>query len=129
MLIAATHAPLTYFQAIVIGLLQGVTELFPISSLGHSVLIPSLLGWHGLVNSQSAKESFYLAFIVGLHVASALVLLYFYRKDWARIISGFFRSIRNRSVRSPDERTDLVILCRAWFRTAGGRALPAGISV
>ena len=100
MLIAATHAPLTYFQAIVIGLIQGVTELFPISSLGHSVLIPSLLGWHGLVNSQSAKESFYLAFIVGLHVASALVLLYFYRKDWARIISGFFRSIRNRSVRS-----------------------------
>src|SRR6516162_1370408 len=103
-LIAAAHAPLSYFQAIVIGLIQGVTELFPISSLGHSVLIPSLLGWHGLVTSQSEKESFYLAFIVGLHVASALALLVFYRRDWARIITAFFRSIRNRGVQSSDER-------------------------
>ncbi len=118
MLIAAAHAPLTYFQAIVIGLIQGVTELFPISSLGHSVLIPSLLGWHNLVNSQSESESFYLAFIVGLHVASALALLYFYRRDWARIISAFFRSIRNRSVQSSDERL-------AWLIVIA--TIPAGI--
>jgi undecaprenyl-diphosphatase len=117
-LIAAAHAPLSYFQAIVIGLIQGVTELFPISSLGHSVLIPSLLGWHGLVNSQSEKESFYLAFIVGLHVASALALLYFYRRDWARIIAAFFRSIRNRSVQSSDERL-------AWLIVIA--TIPAGI--
>jgi undecaprenyl-diphosphatase len=117
-LIAATHAPLTYFQAIVIGLIQGVTELFPISSLGHSVLIPSLLGWHGLVNSQSESESFYLAFIVGLHVASALALLVFYRKDWARIISGFFRSIRNRAVQTSDERL-------AWLIVIA--TIPAGL--
>ena len=58
---------LSYLQAIVIGILQGITELFPVSSLGHSVLIPELLGWHSLVAGQSADESFYLAFLVGLH--------------------------------------------------------------
>ncbi len=59
-------ASLSYLQAIVIGILQGITELFPISSLGHSVLVPELLGWHSLVAGQSADESFYLAFLVGL---------------------------------------------------------------
>ena len=56
---------LSYLQAIVIGILQGITELFPVSSLGHSVLIPELLGWHSLVAGQSADESFYLAFSSG----------------------------------------------------------------
>ena len=66
---------LTYFQAVVIGLLQGVTELFPISSLGHSVLVPALLGWDQLVRGETSSESFYLAFVVGLHVATAIALL------------------------------------------------------
>ena len=66
---------LSYLQAIVIGILQGITELFPISSLGHSVLVPELLGWHSLVAGESADESFYLAFLVGLHVATAIALL------------------------------------------------------
>ncbi len=79
---------ISYFQAIVIGLLQGVTELFPVSSLGHSVLLPALLGWHQVVASQSARESFYLAFLVGLHVATALALLWFYRDQWARIVAA-----------------------------------------
>src|SRR6476659_4742490 len=81
---------LSYFQAIVIGLLQGVTELFPISSLGHSVLSPSWLGWDHIVNAQSANESFYLAFVVALHVATAIALLIYFRSDWNRIIRGSF---------------------------------------
>src|SRR5437899_7885609 len=83
---------LTYFQAVVIGLLQGVTELFPISSLGHSVLVPALLGWDQLVRGETSSESFYLAFVVGLHVATAIALLVFFREDWVKIIGGFFRS-------------------------------------
>src|SRR4051794_8395344 len=70
---------ISYFQAVVIGLLQGVTELFPVSSLGHSVLLPAWLGWDSLVQGQSADESFYLAFLVGLHVATALVLAAYFR--------------------------------------------------
>ena len=66
---------ISYFQSIVIGLLQGVTELFPVSSLGHSVLVPAWLGWDHLVTAQSAQESFYLAFVVALHVATAIALL------------------------------------------------------
>ena len=95
---------LTYVQAIVIGVLRGVTELFPISSLGHSVLVPAWLGWDSLVAGQSADESFYLAFLVGLHVATAIALLIFFRKDWARIIRGFFNSIRHRRIENSDER-------------------------
>ena len=106
----ATGSPLSFFQAIVIGLLQGVTELFPISSLGHSVLVPSLLGWHTLVKGQSASESFYLAFIVGLHCASALALLWFFRRDWARIIAGFFRTLGKRKVETSDERLAWLIV-------------------
>src|ERR1019366_7968948 len=62
--VLATAAPLTYFQAVVLGVLQGVTELFPVSSLGHTVLFPTLFGWSGLVSAQSKSESFWLAFVV-----------------------------------------------------------------
>src|SRR5262249_8241751 len=90
---------LSYLQAIVIALVQGVTELFPVSSLGHSVLVPAWLGgsWQTLVtqSAQSNSESsFYLAYIVALHVATALALLWFFRADWIRIVAGFFRSVR-----------------------------------
>jgi undecaprenyl-diphosphatase len=95
---------ISYFQAIVIGLFQGVTELFPISSLGHSVLLPELFGWHNLVKAQSADESFYLAFLVALHVATALALLVHFRTTWVRIIRGFFSSIGKRRIDTPDER-------------------------
>src|SRR2546421_6130558 len=101
---------MTYLQAIVIGLLQGVTELFPISSLGHSVLLPGWLGWDSLVHGQSADESFYLAFLVGVHVATALALLVFFRQDWVRIIQGLFRSLRRRGIDSPDERLALLLI-------------------
>ncbi len=89
---------LTYLQAVVIGLVQGATELFPVSSLGHSVLLPALIGgsWEPLVtqsSTPSSESSFYLAFIVALHVATALALLVFFRSDWVRIIGAFFRSL------------------------------------
>jgi undecaprenyl-diphosphatase len=108
----------SYLQAIIIGVLQGVTELFPVSSLGHSVIVPGLFGWHNIVNAQSANESFYLAFLVGLHVATALALLWFFREDWARIIGGFFRSLRHRRIETADERL-------AWLLVVA--TIPAGI--
>jgi undecaprenyl-diphosphatase len=88
----------TYLQAVVIALVQGVTELFPVSSLGHSVLVPAWIGgsWQTLVtqSSQASSESsFYLAYIVALHCATALALMWFFRADWIRIIRGFFRSL------------------------------------
>jgi undecaprenyl-diphosphatase len=101
---------LTYFQAVVIGLFQGVTELFPISSLGHSVILPELFGWHGVVKAQSADESYYLAFLVALHVATAFALLFHYRTTWARIIGGFFTSIRTRRIETPDQRLAMLLI-------------------
>jgi undecaprenyl-diphosphatase len=101
---------LSYFQAVVIGLLQGVTELFPISSLGHTVLLPSLLGWRRLVDAQSADESFFLAFVVATHVATALALLAYFRRDWARLVTGFLRSARRRRLETADERLAWLIL-------------------
>ena len=109
---------ITYFQAIVIGLIQGITELFPISSLGHSVLLPSLFGWHSVVAAQSDTESYFLAFLVGLHVATALALLVFYRKQWARIIKGFFSSLGSRTIKTADQRL-------AWLLIIA--TIPAGL--
>jgi undecaprenyl-diphosphatase len=110
---------LSYFQAIVIGLVQGVTELFPISSLGHSVLIPAWLGWDKIVGAQSASESFYLAFVVALHVATALALLWYFRADWVRIVRGFLRTLRTRKLETPDERL-------AWLLIVA--TIPAGLT-
>lgn len=95
---------MSYLQAAVIGILQGITELFPISSLGHSVLLPAFLGWDNIGGAQTAQESFYLAFLVGLHVATAVALLFYFRQTWRRIIVGFFRTIRRRKIETPDER-------------------------
>lgn len=95
---------LTFPQAIVLGVLQGVTELFPVSSLGHSVLFPALLGWTDVVAAQSAAESYWLAFLVGLHVATALALLLYYRSTWRRLVGALIRTLRLRRVQTPDER-------------------------
>jgi undecaprenyl-diphosphatase len=121
---------ISYFQAVVIGLLQGVTELFPISSLGHSVLVPALIGgsWEPLVTQSAtatSESSPYLAFIVALHVATALALLIFFRADWVRVIRGLLRTIRpsiaaRRIVtRDSDERL-------AWLLIIG--TIPVGIT-
>src|SRR5207247_7459192 len=106
-------------QAIVIGLLQGVTELFPISSLGHSVLLPAWLGWDNLVKAQSADESFYLAFVVALHVATAVALLVYFRREWVRIIGGFLRTLRTRKVETSEERL-------AWLLVIA--TIPTGVT-
>jgi len=110
---------LTYFEAIVLGALQGVTELFPVSSLGHSVILPQLLGWSDVVAAQSADESYFLAFLVGLHVATALALLWFYRSTWARIIRGLLASLRRRQIDSPDQRL-------GWLLVVA--TIPAGLT-
>jgi undecaprenyl-diphosphatase len=109
---------LSYFQAVVLGLLQGVSELFPISSLGHTVLFPTLFGWNELVKAQSQSESFWLAFVVMLHVGSALGLLAYYWRDWVKIVRAFFRTLRTRRVETPTERL-------AWLLIVA--SIPAGI--
>jgi len=111
---------LNFLQAITIGVMQGVTELFPVSSLGHSVLVPALVGgsWKALVTEQDQAESPYLAFIVGLHVATALALLLFFWRDWVRIIGGFFSSLRRRKIETVHERMAWLIIIAT---------IPAGI--
>jgi undecaprenyl-diphosphatase len=96
---------LTYLEAAVVGLIQGITELFPVSSLGHNVLIPALIGgsWAKDLNV-AAKESPYLAFIVGLHVATALGIMAYFWRDWVRIITGFLTSVRDRRVETTDQK-------------------------
>jgi undecaprenyl-diphosphatase len=131
---------LTYPEAIVVGLFQGVTELFPVSSLGHSVLIPALIGGRWARDLDvSAPESPYLAFIVGLHVATAIALLIFFRREWVRIISGFFSSLRDRRVETPDQRLAWLLilatipvgvvglLLEHTFRTVLGKPIPAAL--
>jgi undecaprenyl-diphosphatase len=107
-----------YAQAIILGLIQGVTELFPVSSLGHSVILPQLFGWTSVVAAQSAPESFFLAFLVGLHVATALALAFFYRDQWIRIVRGLIQSLRHRRIETADERLGWLLV----FAT-----IPAGI--
>jgi undecaprenyl pyrophosphate phosphatase UppP len=104
-------AHLTYVQAVVTGLVQGVTELFPVSSLGHNVLLPALIGgsWASALNV-SAPNSPYLAFIVGLHVATAIAMIAYFWRDWLRIVRGFFSSLRTRSITTPDERLAWMII-------------------
>jgi undecaprenyl-diphosphatase len=111
---------LTYLEAVVVGAFQGVTELFPVSSLGHSVLVPALVGgrWAEDLNV-SAPESPYLAFIVGLHVATAAALLVFFWRDWLRILAGFATSLRYRRIQTPDERL-------AWLIVVG--TIPVGLA-
>ena len=88
---------LTYAQAIILGLLQGVTELFPISSLGHSVLLPALLHW-----SLNEHASYFLLLLIATHFATAIVLFGFFFKDWMRIIAGFIRSITKGRIEHDD---------------------------
>jgi undecaprenyl-diphosphatase len=109
---------LTYFQAIVLGVLQGITELFPISSLGHTVLFPTLFGWNELVRAQSENESFWLAFVVLLHVGSALGLLVYFWSTWVEIVRSFFATLRKRRAETPTERLAWLIIIAS---------IPAGI--
>jgi undecaprenyl-diphosphatase len=116
MLILAS--PLSYFQAIVLGFLQGVTELVPISSLGHTVLFPTLFGWNHVVDIQSQSESPWLAFVVMLHVGSALGLLFYYRRDWVEIVGAFFNTLKTRRAGTSNERLAWLIIIAS---------IPAGV--
>src|ERR1700730_8722183 len=102
---------LTFLEAAVVGLVQGVSEMFPVSSLGHSVLIPALVGgsWARDLNV-SAPESPYLAVIVGLHVATAAALLIYFWRDWVRIVGGFLTSVRDRRIQTADQRLAWMII-------------------
>jgi undecaprenyl-diphosphatase len=102
---------MTYAEAIVVGLIQGVTELFPVSSLGHNVLIPALIGgsWAQDLNV-SKPESPYLAFIVGLHVATAAAMILYFWRDWVRLIGGFLSSLRDRRIATADQRLAWMII-------------------
>ncbi len=106
----ATTDPITTFQAIVLGILQGATELFPVSSLGHTVLFPHLFGWDNLVRSQSKPESFWLAFVVMLHVGSAIGLLIYFWRDWIEIVRAFFATLGKRRAETPTERLAWLII-------------------
>jgi undecaprenyl-diphosphatase len=113
------QSKITYFQAVVLGLLQGVSELFPISSLGHTVVFPALFGWHNLVASESKPESFWLAFVVALHVGTALALVVFFWREWKAIVGGLLHSVRTRKVTTPTERL-------GWLLVVA--TIPAGIT-
>lgn len=131
---------LSYVEAILVGALQGVTELFPVSSLGHSILLPALAGgrWAQDLNV-SAPESPYLAVIVGLHVATAGALLVFFWRDWLRIVAGFATSLRHRRIDTPAERMAWLIVLATipvglsglalehLFRTTLGKPVPAAV--
>ncbi|MCU1654676.1 MAG: undecaprenyl pyrophosphate phosphatase, partial [Pseudonocardia sp.] len=96
---------ISYLEAIVIGALQGVSELFPVSSLGHSVLFPALVGGRWATDlSVVGNDSPYLAVLVAMHVATALALVVFFWSDWVRLVGALFGSIRRRRIRTPDER-------------------------
>lgn len=106
---------LTYLQAVVIGALQGITELFPISSLGHSVLVPAWIGgsWRALVTQQSTQNSEgsqFLSFVVALHVATALALLVYFWRTWVRIIGGVLTTFRTRKIETQSQRLGWLII-------------------
>jgi undecaprenyl-diphosphatase len=108
-------APISYAQAIVLGLLQGVAELFPISSLGQSVVAPRVFGWNIHQN-----DNYFIAFLVATHLATAIVLLGFFWRDWVRIVSGMGRSLAEREIspQNPDGRLGWLIVVAT---------IPAGI--
>jgi undecaprenyl-diphosphatase len=107
--------PISYFQGAMLGLLQGVSELFPVSSLGHSVILPRLVGWDIHQN-----DKFFITFLVATHLATAIVLLLFFRRDWWRILKGLGRSLRDRAIAPAD--TDAKL---GWLLVVG--TIPAGI--
>src|SRR5580693_3310724 len=107
--------PISYFQAIILGLTQGIAEPFPVSSLGHGVLLPRLAGWHIHQN-----DKFFLTFLIATHFATALVLLGLFIKDWVLIVQGLWRSLRLREIPADDKYARL-----GWLLVAA--TIPVGI--
>jgi undecaprenyl-diphosphatase len=109
------HDPISYFQAVVLGLLQGIAEPFPISSLGHGVILPRLAGWNIHQN-----DKFFVTFLVATHLATAIVLFGFFLGDWVRIFKGIGRSLRDRVIAPDDPDARL-----GWLLVVG--TIPVGI--
>jgi undecaprenyl-diphosphatase len=131
---------LTYPEAIGVGLLQGVTELFPVSSLGHSILVPALMGgqWKRDLNV-SAEGSPYLNVLIGLHLATALALVVYFRRDWVRVIRGLVSSARERRIETVEQRLAWLLIAAtipvgvaglaldSFFRTTLGKPIPTAV--
>jgi undecaprenyl-diphosphatase len=109
------HQPISYFQAVILGITQGIAEPFPISSLGHAVLLPGLAGWNIHQN-----DKFFLTFLVATHLGTALMLLFFFLRDWERIVKGLWRSLAIREIPADDVDARL-----GWLLVAG--TIPVGI--
>jgi undecaprenyl-diphosphatase len=107
--------PISYFQAVILGLTQGIAEPFPISSLGHAVVLPRLAGW-----SIHQNDKFFLTFLIATHLATAIVLLLFFLKDWIRIVKGLGRSLAIREIREDDRDARL-----GWLLVAA--TIPVGV--
>jgi undecaprenyl-diphosphatase len=107
--------PISYFQAIVLGLVQGIAEPFPISSLGHGVVLPRLLHWDIHQN-----DEFFVTFLVATHFATATVLFFMFLEDWKKIFAGLWRSLRERVIREDDVSAKL-----GWLLVVG--TIPAGL--
>lgn len=105
---------LTWIQTLVLALLQGVTELFPISSLGHTVIIPGLLGWTTLVQSQT-----FLPIIVAFHLGTSIALVIYFWRDWLQVGKTLVKSVKEGEVK-PGEETWI-----SWLIIIG--SIPAGI--
>jgi undecaprenyl-diphosphatase len=131
---------LTYPEAIGVGLLQGVTELFPVSSLGHSILVPALLGGHWKQDlNVSAADSPYLNVLIGLHLATALALIVYFWRDWVRVGSGLISSVRHRRIETVNEKLAWLLIVATIpvgiaglaldkvFRESLGKPIPAAI--
>jgi undecaprenyl-diphosphatase len=111
---------LTIWQALALALLQGVTELFPISSLGHTVIIPGLLGWGNIMNDSSCGgESCFLPFVVALHLGTSVALVIYFWRDWLQVIRTLVKSVKEGEVRTG---TDEWV---SWLIIIG--CIPAGL--
>jgi undecaprenyl-diphosphatase len=105
---------MTLVHTIIISILQGISELFPVSSLGHAVLLPSILRW-GI----DQKSESWLAFLVALHVGTAIALLIYFRDDWLSVVKAFARSVQHGQMGGDqDERL-------AWMVVLG--TIPTGV--
>jgi undecaprenyl-diphosphatase len=106
---------ISYAQALLLGLFQGVTELFPISSLGHSIVLPRLVGW-----DTQQGDPFFLSFLVATHVATSIVLVGFFWRDWVNIFRGLWRTVQEKKIHRDNSHGRV-----GWLLIVG--TIPAGI--
>ena len=110
-MLAETASGIPVLHAIVLGITQGLSEFLPISSSGHLILVPWLFGWEELTGP--ANVDLNKTFDVALHVGTVLAALAYFRRDLLRLAAAGLTSIRNRSVRTPDERLAWLLLLSA----------------